>query len=54
MIYYFTYELNKRYLKKVCYSFKEASIFFDILISARATHIRVLTIKKRGHDYDKI
>lgn len=52
MIYYFTYEIDHKYHKKVCYTIKEALIFFDVLISAHACPIRVLTIKKRGKEND--
>lgn len=50
MIYYFTYELDDKYFKKVCYTLREAEIFFDILISASARSIKVLTIRKRGNN----
>lgn len=51
MIYYFTYELEGKYYKKTCITLKEAETFFDILISAGATSIRVLSIRKRGCYY---
>ena len=53
MLYYFTYELEGKYCKKTCITLREAEIFFDVLISAGATSIKVLSIRKRGTYYVK-
>lgn len=53
MLYYFTYELEGKYFKKTCITLREAETFFDILISAGATSIKVLSIRKRGYYYGK-
>lgn len=47
MLYHFTYTLNKQTLVKVCYTLCEAEVFFDILISANAEYIKVITYKRR-------
>ena len=52
MLYYFTYTLDKKTLVKVCYTLREAELFFDILISARAEYIKVTSFKRR-HNNDK-
>lgn len=52
MLFHFTYTLDKKTLVKVCYTLKEAELFFDILISARAEYIKVITFKGRSL-YDK-
>lgn len=54
MIYYFTYELEHKFFKKTCYTLREAELFFDILISAKASSIKVFSVRKRGKDNDKI
>lgn len=47
MIYYFDYLLNNNLLHHTCYTLREAEIFFDILVSAGSTSIRVITREKR-------
>ena len=57
MIYIFDYMLNNDLKHHVCYSIREAEIFFDILISAGAFSIRVITKKVHNRKcglYDKI
>lgn len=53
MIYRFSYMLKDNLYYKVCYTLREAEVFFDILISAGASSIRVITQTKRGHSYVK-
>lgn len=53
MIYYFSYVLNGNLSEKTCYTLREAEIFFDIIMSAGVSSLRVITRKKRGTN-DKI
>lgn len=46
MIYKFTYRWGDRVLVKVCTTLREAEVFFDILVSAHAEYIKVVTFKK--------
>lgn len=53
MIYYFDYVLNDKLAHHTCYTLKEAEVFFDIIVSAGSTSIRVITKRKKGKN-DKI
>ena len=48
MIYQITYQLNNKSLTKVCTTLREAETFFEILLSAKANYIKVITMTKRG------
>lgn len=50
MIYYFTYQMNKKTLTKVCTTIREAETFFDILLACKAVYIKVITMTKRVKD----
>ena len=53
MIFYFSYMLNDKLAVHTCYTLREAEIFFDIILSAGSTSIRVITKRKKGNN-DKI